>query len=104
MDEYMAVIKFFAGNYAPQGYMYCQGQLLPVSQYSALFALLGVTYGGNGQTNFALPNFGGRVPVGTGQSSGTSNYQLGQIGGAENITLNINNLPTHTHTATATST
>ena len=104
MDEYLAMIKFFAGNFAPRGFMFCQGQLLPISQYSALFALLGTTYGGDGRQTFALPNFGGRVPVGTGQSGGTGNYALGQVGGTENVTLNINNMPAHTHTATATST
>lgn len=99
MDEYMGVVKMFAGNFAPRGYAFCQGQLLPIAQYQALFSILGVTYGGDGRTTFALPNLNGRVPVGTGQSSGGSQYSLGQDGGVESVTLTQVEMPAHTHGA-----
>ena len=104
MEEMLAVIKFFAGNFAPRGFMFCQGQTLAISTNTALFSLLGTTYGGDGVTTFRLPDFRGRIPVGTGQGPGTSNYQLGQIAGTENTTLLVTNMPAHTHQATATST
>ena len=100
MDEYIGMIKIFAGNFAPRGWALCNGQLLPVNQYQAVFAILGVTYGGNGTTNFAVPNLCSRVPLGTGQGIGLSTYQLGQTAGVEAVTLTINNLPTHTHALT----
>ena len=103
MDMYMGTILAWAPNFAPQNFQYCKGQLLSISQYSALFALLGTTYGGNGTSTFQLPNLSGRVPVGAGQSGGTSNYVLGQTGGTESVTLTINQLPAHTHVATVAS-
>jgi len=78
------------------------GQLLPIAQNTALFSLLGTIYGGNGQTTFALPDFRGRVPVGVGQGPGLSNYDLGQLGGTETVTLTINQMPAHNHSVSIT--
>lgn len=100
MDEFIGIVKLFAGNFAPKGWALCNGQLLPVSQYSAVFSILGTTYGGDGVTTFALPDFRGRVVVGTGQGPGTSYYSEGQKGGVENTTLLVQNIPPHTHMAT----
>jgi microcystin-dependent protein len=102
MDEYYAEIRFWAGNFAPLGWALCTGQLLPISQNSVLFSLLGTTYGGNGTTNFALPDLQARVAVGWGQGPGLSNYDLGQQGGSETVTLLATNIPAHTHTITGT--
>jgi microcystin-dependent protein len=85
-------------NFAPQGWAFCAGQLLPISQNTALFALIGTQFGGNGTTTFALPDLRSRVPVGTGQGPGLSNYDVGQEGGTETITLTVNEMPAHTHT------
>ena len=104
MDEYIAIIKIFAGTFNPIGTMFCQGQILSIQTNQALFALVGTMYGGNGTTTFALPNIGGRVPVGTGQAPGISrNYQLGEVAGIENITLTSNQMPMHVHTQALTS-
>ncbi len=84
-EPYLAEIIMFAGNFAPTGWAFCNGQLLPINQYQAVFSLLGTTYGGNGTTNFALPDLRGRVPVGFGQGSGLSNYPLGDTVGTETI-------------------
>jgi len=100
MDEYMGIIKIFAGNFAPVNWMFCQGQLLPISSYTALFSLLGTTYGGNGQTNFALPDLRGRAPVGMGTGTGLQPINEGEIGGAQAVSLNVSNMPSHTHIAT----
>lgn len=100
-QPYLGEIKMFAGNFAPQGWAICAGQLLPINQNQALFAILGTTYGGNGQTNFALPDLRGRVPVGTGTGPGLSAYGLGQIGGTESNTLLTSNLPPHSHSILA---
>ncbi|MFC4872779.1 phage tail protein [Negadavirga shengliensis] len=97
MDEFIGVIKLFAGNFAPRGWMFCQGQLLPISQNQALFAILGTTYGGNGTTTFALPDLRGRVPIGTGVGPGLPDYREGQMGGSAANTLTVNNLPPHNH-------
>jgi len=96
-SPYMAQILMFSGNYAPKNYLMCNGQLLPINQYQALFALLGTTYGGNGQTNFALPNMQSSIPVGWGQGLGLSFYNLGQVGGTPSVTLNQSTVPPHTH-------
>lgn len=104
MEPFVGEINYVAFNYAPDGWLQCDGQVLPISQYQALFSLIGNTYGGNGTTTFALPDMRGRVPVHRGQHPGGSMFTLGQTGGAENTTLTINNLPAHNHTATATST
>jgi microcystin-dependent protein len=85
MDEYLAVVKLFAGNFAPQGWMFCHGQVLSINSNQALFALIGTTYGGNGRDTFALPDLRGRVAVGFGQGNGLSNVNLGQQGGAESV-------------------
>ena len=97
MDDFIGAIKLFAGNFAPDGWFYCWGQSLPIQQYAALYSLLGVTYGGDGRSNFNLPDLRGRVPVGVGQSPTLgSNHQLGERWGAESITLAPANLPMST--------
>lgn len=101
-DYMLGEIKMFAGNYAPVGWVLCNGQLLQISQYSALFSLLGATYGGDGKTTFGVPNLCGRVPVGMGSGSGLTTRNWGSSGGAETVTLNATQIPTHTHTLTAT--
>ena len=97
---FIGEIIYFGGNFAPVNYAMCQGQLLAISQNTALFSILGTTYGGNGQNTFALPDLRGRAPVGPGQGPGLSNYVLGQLSGAESVTLSSANLPIHTHGAT----
>lgn len=99
MDEFMGTIKMFAGNFAPRNWMFCQGQILSISSNTALYSLLGTTYGGNGQTTFALPNLEGRVPVGAGAGPGLSPYEPGQMGGNETTSLIVGNLPAHSHAA-----
>ena len=91
------MIIMFGGNFAPRGWALCNGQILSIAQNTALFSLLGTTFGGNGQTTFALPDLRGRTPVHTGQGPGLSSYSLGQVGGTESVTLLTNNLPAHTH-------
>jgi microcystin-dependent protein len=96
-EAYIGSIVLFAGNFAPRGWAFCQGQLLPIAQNAALFSILGTTYGGNGQTTFALPDLRGRAPVGAGQGPGLTNVQLGQTGGSESVVLNANQMPAHNH-------
>jgi microcystin-dependent protein len=98
----LSQIIAFGCNFAPRGWMACNGQLLPIAQNTALFSLLGTTYGGNGQTTFALPDLRGRAPLHFGQSPGTSNYTQGQMGGTESTTVGVNNMPIHTHPITVT--
>jgi microcystin-dependent protein len=99
-DGWIGEIRGFAGNFAPQNWMLCQGQLLQIQQYNALYSILGITFGGNGSSNFNLPNFAGRVPVGSGQLYGTSSYfQLGSVGGAQTHVLSQGEMPVHTHAA-----
>jgi microcystin-dependent protein len=93
----LGTIFIFAGNFAPTGYMLCQGQVLPIAQYAALFAILGTTYGGNGTSNFALPNLQGRAPIGQGTGAGLSPINLGQAGGANAVTILSGNMPAHNH-------
>ena len=100
MDPFVGQIMTVGFNFAPQGWAICSGQLLPIQQNAALYSLLGQKYGGNGTTTFGLPNLSGRRVVGTGQGAGLSNYVLGQVGGAENVTLSLPQLPAHTHPAT----
>jgi microcystin-dependent protein len=95
---YLAEIRIFSFNFAPKGWASCNGQLLPINQNQALFSLLGTTYGGDGRTNFALPNFQGRVPLHVGNG-----LNLGQSGGEENHTLIVSEMPAHTHTPVASS-
>jgi microcystin-dependent protein len=102
MDEYIGIIKIFAGLFAPQYYMNCDGTLLPINQYQALFSILGTTYGGNGTTNFALPDLRANTPIGI-TGSGPSpqpplNVAQGQKGGSSTVSLTLNNLPLHNHT------
>lgn len=96
---FMGQIKVFAGNFAPAGWMFCDGSLLPISEYEALFTILGTTYGGDGQSTFALPDFRGRIVTGANNSTGLglSNVQLGQLYGSETNTMNINQMPMHNH-------
>lgn len=103
-DPFIGEIKYFAGNFAPVGYAFCNGQLLPINQNQALFAIVGTTYGGDGQTTFALPDLRGRVPIHSGQSQGPglSPYALGQRAGTETVTLTTQQLPPHNHPATGT--
>lgn len=88
-------------NFAPRGWAFCQGQIISIAQNTALFSLLGTTFGGNGQTTFALPDLRGRVPNSAGQGPGLSFYDLGEVGGTESTTITINQMPMHNHTATA---
>jgi microcystin-dependent protein len=104
MDSMMGQITIFAGNFPPQGWKFCQGQILPISEYEALYTILGTTYGGDGQTTFALPNLSGRSPVSSGQLKGGSNWQLGQINGSETVTLTTSQLGSHNHSVTANNT
>lgn len=97
MDDLIGVVKLFAGTFAPRTYMYCRGQLISVNQNPALFAVLGTTYGGNGQTTFGLPDLRGRVAIGSAQGPGLSNYILGQVSGTENVSITQSNMPAHTH-------
>ncbi|HTG70013.1 MAG TPA: tail fiber protein [Candidatus Udaeobacter sp.] len=98
MDPYLGEIRMFAGNFAPQGWALCNGALLSISENDALFALLGTTYGGDGQTTFALPNLVSRVPIGQGTSPQTgTTYAAGQQGGTESVAISVNELPAHTH-------
>src|SRR5512140_216933 len=100
---FIGEIVMFAGNFAPRSWALCNGQLLPIAQNTALFSILGTTYGGDGRTTFALPDLRGRVPVHPGQGPGLSNYVLGEMAGTENTTLLINNMPAHNHTLNAVS-
>ena len=96
-DPFVAEIRIFPFNFAPKGWAWCDGQLLPLSQNTALFSLLGTTYGGNGKTNFALPDLQGRVPMHPGQGPGLSLHDLGETGGTETVTLLESEIPMHTH-------
>ncbi|TWV93285.1 phage tail protein [Chitinophaga pinensis] len=107
MDNYLGEIRLFAGNFAPVNWSVCDGRLLAISQYDALFSLLGTQYGGDGITTFALPDLRVRVPISIGQISangGTGNYILGQAAGSPNITLLTSNIPNHTHPLVAVNT
>ncbi|MGY2046547.1 phage tail protein [Methylobacterium sp. JK268] len=100
---YIGQIMLFAGTFAPKGWAFCQGQILPIAQNQALFAILGTTYGGNGTTTFALPDLRGRVPLGTGQAPGSgTNYQPGQTVGSESTTLTVAQIPSHAHSVAVT--
>lgn len=95
-QPYLGNVTVFAGNFAPVGWMFCNGQLLAISEYDALFALIGTTYGGDGQSTFALPNFQSRVAVHAGTLSGNT-YVLGEAAGTETVTITINQMPAHSH-------
>ena len=96
-DAFIGEIKLIAGKAAPEGWRLCDGALVPVSDYRALFEIVGTTYGGDGVSNFALPNFEGRAQVGSGQPQGPTTYRVGMTGGDEKITLTLANLPLHSH-------
>ncbi|HEX4738460.1 MAG TPA: tail fiber protein [Allosphingosinicella sp.] len=98
MDPFVAEIRIFPFNFAPKGWAFCDGQILPLSQNTALFSLLGTTYGGDGKSNFALPDLQGSAPLHPGQGQGLSLYDLGQIGGSDTVTLLQSEIPVHTHT------
>jgi microcystin-dependent protein len=97
-EPFLAQINIFPYNFAPRGFAFCNGQILAISQNTALFSLIGTNFGGNGTTNFALPNFQGLVPVHVGQGAGLSPYAIGETGGASNVTLTVAQLPIHSHT------
>lgn len=96
-QPYVGEIRMFGGNFAPAGWAFCNGQLLPISENEVLFTLIGTTYGGDGQNTFALPDLRGRLPIHQGTGPGLSSYVLGQSGGSEEITLTNGQIPTHTH-------
>jgi microcystin-dependent protein len=96
-DPFVAEIRVFPFNFAPKGWAWCDGQLLPLSQNTALFSLLGTTYGGDGRSNFALPDLQGRAPMHPGQGPGLSLHDLGETGGAETVTLLETEIPSHSH-------
>ncbi|HWV33534.1 MAG TPA: tail fiber protein [Dyadobacter sp.] len=97
MDPFVAEIRIFPFNFAPRGWAWCDGQLLPLSQNTALFSLLGTTYGGNGKSNFALPDLQGRAPMHPGQGPGLSLHDLGETGGSETVSLLTSEIPSHSH-------
>jgi microcystin-dependent protein len=98
-QPYIGEIRLFGGNFAPAGWNFCDGSLLSIAQFSALFQLIGTTYGGDGQNTFAVPDLRGRVPVHMGQGAGLQNYVLGQIAGSESVTLTANQVAVHGHGA-----
>ncbi|WP_407571656.1 phage tail protein [Deinococcus altitudinis] len=95
-NPYIGEIRMFAGNFAPNGWLFCDGTLLPISEYDTLFNLIGTIYGGDGQSSFALPDLRGRVPLHQG-SAGSASYTIGQQAGAESVTLTAQQLPVHSH-------
>ena len=100
-DPFVAEIRVFPFNFAPRGWAFCDGQLLPLSQNTALFSLLGTTYGGDGRSTFALPDLQGRAPMQPGQGPGLSLHDLGETGGTETVSLLTSELPSHGHSMTA---
>jgi microcystin-dependent protein len=102
-QPYVGEIRMFGGNFAPAGWEFCNGQLVPISENETLFQLIGTTYGGDGQTTFAMPDLRSRVPIHMGTGSGLSTRILAEAAGVENVTLNLNQIPAHTHNLLATS-
>ncbi|MCX6921986.1 MAG: tail fiber protein [Verrucomicrobia bacterium] len=100
-SPFLGEIRMFGGNFAPRGWAFCNGQIMSISQNTALFSLLGTTYGGNGTTTFALPNLQSRVPIHWGTGAGLSPYVIGQQAGQENVTLLQSQMPAHTHSLNA---
>jgi microcystin-dependent protein len=100
-NPFVAEIRIFPFNFAPRGWAWCDGQLLPLSQNTALFSLLGTTYGGNGESNFALPDLQGRTPMHPGQGPGLSLHDLGETGGSETVSLLESEIPSHAHVISA---
>jgi microcystin-dependent protein len=103
MDPFIGEIVLFAGNFAPRSWALCDGQLLAINSHSALFSILGTTYGGDGRTTFALPDLRGRTPVHPGHGPGLSDYDLGERGGTERVTLTVAQMPSHSHIASSSS-
>jgi microcystin-dependent protein len=101
MDPFVAEIRIFPFNFAPRGWAFCNGQLVPIAQNTALFSLLGTTYGGNGQTTFGLPNLQGSAPMHPGQGPGLTQHNLGEMGGTETVTLLETEMPVHSHSMKA---
>jgi microcystin-dependent protein len=101
-EPFLGQLLLVPYNFAPSGWQFCAGQTLAINQFTALFSLIGTTYGGNGTTNFVLPDLRGRVPISSGSGPGLQNYVLGQVGGFETVTLQTSNLPSHTHSLMAT--
>ena len=97
MEPFIAEISMFAGNFAPRGWSFCDGQFLPIAQNTALFSLVGTTYGGDGETTFRLPDLKGRTPIGAGRGPGLSNINLGQRAGNSQYVINSQNMPAHSH-------
>lgn len=98
---YIGEIRMFAGNFAPAGWAFCDGSLLPITEYETLFNLIGTTYGGDGQETFAVPDLRGRLPLHQGTGPGLSSYVIGQQGGVEQVTLTVSQIPAHTHAPVA---
>ena len=103
MEPFLGEIRLVAFSFAPRGWAFCAGQLLPINQNQALFSLLGTSYGGDGRTTFALPDLRGRVPIGAGQGTAGSTYELGSSGGQETVKLKASQLPAHSHQVRASS-
>lgn len=97
VDQFVGEIRMFAGNFAPEGWAFCDGSLLQIAENDVLFALIGTRFGGDGQVTFALPDLRGRISIGRGVSSVGTHFSLGQLGGTEQVTLTENQLPEHTH-------
>ncbi len=101
MEPFIGEIKLFAGNFAPRGWAFCDGQLMPIAQWQALFSILGTQFGGDGRTTFALPDLRGRVAVHPGTGPGLHSYRAGDKGGAEQVGLTVNQIPAHSHSLNA---
>ena len=100
-EPYVGEIRMFAGNFAPAGWMFCEGQTMPISENEVLFQLIGTTYGGDGQETFNLPNLASRVPIHMGTAPSGTTYQIGEAAGVEQVTLTTQQIPVHTHSLTA---
>lgn len=100
-EPFIAEIRFFAGNFAPRSWAFCDGQLLPIAQHTAVFSLVGTTYGGDGRTSFGLPNLQGRAPMHPGRGPGLTSRRLGEVGGVGTVTLAQSQTPAHTHSLIA---
>lgn len=103
-EPYIGEIRMFGGNFAPVGWNFCDGSILPIAEYEALFTLIGTTYGGDGQTTFAVPDLRGRIPLHFGSLPGGPNYVIGQAGGSETRMINMSSMPSHSHALGATTT
>src|SRR6266576_782954 len=100
-EPFLGEVKIISWNFPPKGWTFCNGQLLPINQNTALFSILGTTYGGDGRVTFGLPDLRGRAPIGAGQGPGLTNITLGETAGTENVTLQSSQMPAHTHLVAA---